>query len=64
MNPDRVSERPFSSASFGKNGAIMDIEQKVIKSTKARESNDIFCLRLKLFIADGSTWGLDLQKSN
>lgn len=60
MKPDTVSERPFSCASLGKNGAIIDIEQKLIKSTRARDARVIFCLLVNFFIADGSK-GFDLE---
>lgn len=60
MKPESVSESPFSCASLGKNGAIMDIEQKLIKSTRARDAKVIFCLFVNFFMADGSR-GFDLE---
>lgn len=63
MNPDSVSERPFWRASFGKNGAIMDIEQKLMKSTRASNINVNFCLLLNVFSAEGSKCDFDLKSA-
>lgn len=49
-----VSDMPFSAASFGKNGANIDIEQKLMKSTNAKDSSVSFWRLLKLRMADDS----------
>lgn len=60
--PDNVSDKPFSAASRGKNGAIIDMEQKLMKSTPANRIKVIFWLPEKFLIASGSKCELVLKE--
>lgn len=53
MTPDMVSESPFSAASLGKYGAMIDMEQKQKKSTKANIAKVIFWEELKVLMVEG-----------
>lgn len=60
----KVSDIPFSLASLGKNGAIIDVEQKLMKSTNARDTNVIFWDRDRFLRLDVSTCPLALKYRN